>query len=42
MIDNSDCDIVYIATPHTMHYDNTIMCLNAGKNVCLEVSEVEG
>lgn len=38
MVDQSDCDIVYIATPHTFHYDNTIMCLNAGKNVCLEVS----
>ncbi len=31
-----DLDVVYIATPHTGHRDNTIMCLNAGLPVLCE------
>lgn len=31
-----DVDIVYIATPHTFHYDNAKMCLAAGKHVLCE------
>lgn len=31
-----DVDIVYIATPHALHMDNTIVCLNAGKAVLCE------
>jgi predicted dehydrogenase len=29
-------DIVYIATPHACHRDNTLLCLNAGKAVLCE------
>ena len=32
----SDCDVVYVATPHPMHYDNTLLCLRAGKHVLCE------
>lgn len=30
-------DIVYVATPHSHHYENVLTCLEAGKNVCCEV-----
>ena len=29
-------DVVYIATPHTLHMDNTLLCVNAGKAVLCE------
>ncbi|HZG57932.1 Gfo/Idh/MocA family oxidoreductase [Paenibacillus sp.] len=29
-------DIVYVATPHTMHYEHTLLCLQAGKHVLCE------
>jgi dihydrodiol dehydrogenase / D-xylose 1-dehydrogenase (NADP) len=29
-------DIVYIATPHSHHYQNAMLCLEAGKNVLCE------
>jgi predicted dehydrogenase len=31
-----DVDAIYIATPHPLHHDNTIMCLQAGKAVLCE------
>ena len=31
-----DVDIIYIATPHTLHKENTITCLRAGKGVLCE------
>lgn len=31
-----DVDAVYVATPHPMHFENTKMCLNAGKHVLCE------
>src|SRR4030042_5259913 len=31
-----DVDIVYIATPHNLHYENTMMCLDHGKHVLCE------
>jgi len=31
-----DVDIVYVATPHTMHYEHTLLCLQAGKHVLCE------
>ena len=31
-----DIDIVYIATPHTGHYENTLCALSAGKHVLCE------
>jgi len=29
-------DVIYIATPNNLHYENTLMCLNAGKAVLCE------
>ena len=29
-------DIIYVATPHSHHYQNVMLCLNAGKNVLCE------
>ena len=29
-------DVVYIATPHTQHFENTLLCLQAGKHVLCE------
>jgi predicted dehydrogenase len=31
-----DIDIVYIATPHNLHYENSLLCLQAGKAVLCE------
>lgn len=31
-----EVDVVYIATPHTYHYDNMKLCLNGGKHVLCE------
>jgi dihydrodiol dehydrogenase / D-xylose 1-dehydrogenase (NADP) len=37
-VKDDNVDIVYIATPHSHHYQNALLCLEAGKNVCCEVS----
>jgi predicted dehydrogenase len=31
-----EIDIIYIATPHVFHFENTMMCLEAGKSVLCE------
>ena len=31
-----DVDVIYIATPHNLHYENMLMCLGAGKHVLCE------
>ena len=36
MLDDPDLDVVYIATPHTFHFKQTIMCLNKGIPVLCE------
>lgn len=33
---DKDIEAIYIATPHTMHFENTMMCLEAGKHVLCE------
>jgi predicted dehydrogenase len=33
---NPEVDVIYIATPHVFHFDNTMMCLHAGKAVICE------
>ncbi len=33
---NPDVDVVYVATPHPMHAEHSILCLNAGKAVLCE------
>lgn len=36
LANDPEVDVVYIATPHGMHYENMLMCLNAGKHVLCE------
>ena len=36
LVADADVDAVYVATPHPMHKDNSILCLNAGKAVLCE------
>lgn len=36
LVNDPDVDIIYIATPHPFHYENTLYCLRAGKAVLCE------
>lgn len=36
LADDAGVDVVYLATPHTLHADNALMCLMAGKHVLCE------
>ena len=36
LVSDPNVDIVYVATPHSHHYQNTMLCLDAGKNVLCE------
>jgi predicted dehydrogenase len=36
LAEDPDIDVVYIATPHPMHFENTLMCLKNGKHVLCE------
>jgi len=36
LVSDPNVDIVYVATPHSHHYQNTRLCLDAGKHVLLE------
>jgi predicted dehydrogenase len=36
LANDPDVDVIYIGTPHPYHYENTLMCLNAGKHVLIE------
>jgi len=36
LVKDPDIDIVYVATPHNLHYENTIMALNHSKHVLCE------
>jgi predicted dehydrogenase len=36
LADDGDVDVIYVATPHTSHSENTIRCLEAGKPVLCE------
>ena len=38
LVNDPDVDIVYIGTPHSHHYDNSLMSLKAGKSVLCEKS----
>lgn len=33
-----EVDLIYVATPHGLHYEHVLKCLNAGKNVICEKS----
>lgn len=36
LVQDSDIDIIYIATPHSLHYQYAKLCLEAGKHVLIE------
>lgn len=36
LVADPDIDIIYVATPHSHHYQNAMLCLEAGKNVLCE------
>ena len=36
MFDDPNIDVVYIGTPHTLHFEQTVAALNAGKHVLCE------
>lgn len=36
LANDPDVDIIYVATPHAMHKENSLLCLNAGKPVLCE------
>lgn len=35
-VKDADIDIVYVATPHSHHYQHVMLCLDADKNVLCE------
>ena len=36
LVKDPEIDIIYVATPHSHHYQNVMLCLEAGKNVLCE------
>lgn len=36
LVADPNVDVVYVATPHSHHYQNVMLALNAGKNVLCE------
>ncbi|MCQ2213504.1 MAG: Gfo/Idh/MocA family oxidoreductase [Bacteroidaceae bacterium] len=36
LVQDADIDLVYIATPHSHHYDHALLAINAGKPVLVE------
>jgi predicted dehydrogenase len=36
LVKNPDVDVIYIATPHNLHYENTLLCLRYSKAVLCE------
>ena len=36
LVENPEVDVIYIATPHNLHYENTILCINHHKAVLCE------
>jgi predicted dehydrogenase len=36
LAEDPSIDVIYIATPHTLHFENTMMCLKNGKSVLCE------
>ncbi len=38
LLDDSEVNCIYIATPHAFHYEQMKMCLNKGKNILCEKS----
>ena len=36
LANDSKIDLIYVATPHSHHYEHMLLCLNAGRNVLCE------
>jgi len=36
LVEDPDIDVIYVATPHNLHAENTLLCLEAGKAVLCE------
>jgi predicted dehydrogenase len=36
MVASNDVDVIYVATPHGLHHEHTLLCLNHGKAVLCE------
>lgn len=36
LVKDPEVSIIYVATPHSHHYENTLLALEAGKHVCCE------
>lgn len=36
LVKDPNIDIIYVSTPHSHHYQNAMLCLEAGKNVLCE------
>lgn len=36
LADDADVDLIYIATPHSHHYEHSKLCIAAGKNILVE------
>jgi predicted dehydrogenase len=36
LVSDPNVDVIYVATPHSHHYDNVKSALNAGKHVLCE------
>ena len=36
LVQSNEIDVIYVATPHNAHYENTITCLTHGKHVLCE------
>ena len=36
LVQNPDVDVIYIATPHGLHYEHAMLCLQHGKAVLCE------
>lgn len=36
MVKDPDINLIYVATPHAMHYENAKLCIENGKNVLVE------
>lgn len=36
MVEDSEIELIYIATPHSLHYENARLCIEHGKNVLVE------
>ncbi len=36
LVADAEIDLIYIATPHAMHYENALLCIEYGRNILVE------